>query len=170
MKFNVLDAMLLALLFLAAYLGYRGGPLKKFITMLATVAAVVIGVRLMHPLGRLLSAILPSAFSYAAVFVIVVVGLLVALYILYRRFGKKTTAQKPARVFAGALGVMEAAFLLSVLLLLLRVFDLPGTSLRSGSLLYRPLVNFAPLSFDALQTAVPAGGEVRQLSGESPAP
>jgi len=167
---NLLDAVLFALLVLAAYLGYRGGPLKKFITLLAAVAAVILGIRLMHPLGRLLSAVLPASVSYTAVFVIIVAGLLVATFFIYRKVGAKSTAQKPARLLAGALGVLEAAFLLSVLLLLLRVHGLPGASLRSGSFLYRPLVNVAPFSFDALQTAVPAGGEVRKLSGEPPAP
>lgn len=99
MRFNVLDAVVVALLVLSAYLGSRGGPLKKFITLLTTVAAVVISMRL----------------------------------------------------------------------ILLKLLDLPGSSLRTGSLLYHPMVNLAPVSFDALRTAVPEGGEFRQLSREHPA-
>jgi hypothetical protein len=94
---------------------------------------------------------------------------LVGAYLLYHRFGKKTSAQTPGRIFAAVLGALEAAFLISVLLLMLKLFDIPGSPLRSGSLLYRPMVNLAPVSFDALRTVVPGGGEVRdELSGEHP--
>jgi uncharacterized membrane protein required for colicin V production len=168
MKFNILDGVILLILLLSAYFGYRGGPLKKFITLLATLAAVVIGVRLMNPLGRAVAGIgiFSAGFSYALVFVLLVAAILVATYFLYRRFGKKTSAQTPGRILAAALGALEAAFLVSVLLLMLKLLDVPGASVRSGSLLYRPMVNLAPVSFDALRTAVPGGGEVRELSGE----
>jgi uncharacterized membrane protein required for colicin V production len=171
MKFNILDGVIVVILLLSAYFGYRGGPLKKSITLVAAIAGVVIGVRLMHPLGQALAGIgvFSAGFSYALVFVLLVAGILVATYLLYRRFGKKTSAQKPGRFFAAALGVLEAAFLVSVLLLMLKLLDIPGASMRAGSFLYRPMVNLAPVSFDALRTAVPGGGEVREgLSGEHP--
>ncbi len=172
MRFNILDAVLVVILLLSAYLGYRGGPLKKFITLVATIAAVVIAVRLMNPLGGVVARIgvFSPGFSYALVFVIIVAGLLTATYLLYRRFGKKTSAQKAGRFFAAALGMIEAGFLLSVLLILLKFFSIPGGSLRTGSFLYHPLVNLAPVSFDALKSVLPGGGELRdELSGEPPA-
>ncbi len=172
MRFNLLDAVLVVLLLLSAYLGYRGGPLKKFITLLASIAAVVIGVRLMSPLGGTLSrlGVFSAGFSYALVFVVLVTALLVATYLLYRRFGKKSAAGKPGKILGAGLGMIEAAFLVSVLLILLKLFELPGSSLRTGSLLYHPMVNIAPVSFDALRTAVPGGGEFRnELSRDHPA-
>jgi len=169
MKFNVLDGVIIVILLLSAYFGYRGGPLKKVITLLAAIVAVVVGVRLMHPLGHALAGLFAPGFSYALVFVFIVAGVLVATHFLYRRFGKKTSAQKGGRIFAGVLGLLEAAFLVSVFLLMLKLLDIPGASMRTGAFLYRPMVNLAPVSFDALRTAVPGGGEVRQLSGEPPA-
>jgi uncharacterized membrane protein required for colicin V production len=170
MKFNILDGVIVVVLLLSSYFGYRGGPLKKCITLLATIAAVVIAVRLMHPLGQALAGIgvFSAVFSYALVFVFLVAGILVATYLLYRRFGKKTSAQKPGRFLAAALGVLEAGFLISVLLLMLKLLDIPGPSVRAGSFLYRPMINLAPVSFDALRAVVPGGGEVRELSGEPP--
>ncbi len=170
MRFNILDAVLIVLLLLSAYLGYRGGPLKKFITLLATIVAVVIGMRLMSPLGGALSrlGVFSPRLSCVLVFLILVTVLLAATYLLYRRFGKKSSAQNPGKVLAAGLGVIEAGFLISVLLILLELVELPGSALRTGSLLYHPMVNLAPVSFDALKTAVPAGGEFRQLSREHP--
>ncbi len=170
MRFNILDAALIALLLLSAYLGYRGGPLKKFITLLATIAAVVVGMRLMSPLGGPLSrlGVFSASLSYVIVFLVLVTILLAATYVLYRRFGKKSSAGNPGKALAAGLGVIEAGFLISVLLILLKLVELPGSSLRTGSLLYSPMVNLAPVSFDALKTAVPDGGELRQLSREHP--
>jgi uncharacterized membrane protein required for colicin V production len=171
MRSNVLDGVIVVLLLLSAYFGYRGGPLKKSITLLAAIVGVVAGVRLMNPVGGIVArlGIFSEGFSYALAFMVVVAVVLVGTYYLYHRFGRKTSAQKPARIIAAVLGLLEAAFLISVLLLMLKLLELPGTSLRSGSFLYRPMVNLAPISFDALRTVVPGGGEIRnELSGEHP--
>jgi membrane protein required for colicin V production len=171
MRFNILDGVIVVLLLLSVYFGYRAGPLKKFITLLAAIVGVAAGVRLMNPVGGILArlGVFSIGFSYALAFVLLVAVVLVGTYFLYHRFGKKTSAKKPGRIAAAVLGLLESAFLISVVLLMLKLFDLPGTSLRSGSLLYRPMLNLAPVSFDALRTVVPGGGEIRNgLSGEHP--
>jgi uncharacterized membrane protein required for colicin V production len=163
MNFNLLDAILIAILILAGYLGYRAGPLKKGITLLATLAAVALGYRLMHPVGGALASIrfISPALCYVGTYVIVVAAVLTATFLIYRRFGKKSSAQKPGRIFAAFMGVIEAAILLSTLLLALKLLDVPGAHARSGSLLYRPMVNLAPWSFDALRSTLPEGEKVQ---------
>jgi hypothetical protein len=123
----------------------------------------------MHPLGSALSSIrvTSAALSYVIVFFAVVLTSLIGAHLLYRRFGKKTSAQKPGRAFAALLGTLEAAILLSTLLLMLKLLDVPRAQLRSGSLLYRPMVNLTPWSLDAVRSALPEGEKVQDgSSGE----
>jgi len=169
MKFNILDALILLVIGLSGYFGYRAGPLKKSITLVVALVSIVLGFRLMHPLGSALSniRITSAALSYVIVFFVVVLASLVAAHLLYRRFGKKTSAQRSGRIFAAFLGILEAAILLSTLLLMLKLLDVPRAQLRSGSLLYRPMVNITPWSLDAVRSALPEGEKVQDgFSGE----
>jgi hypothetical protein len=169
MKFNLLDAILLAILILSAYLGYRGGPLKKGITFLVTLASIAVGFRLMHPLGSALAGLnlIPPGWCYVLVYALIVAGMLTLTLILYRRSGKKSTAQKPGKIFAAVLGVLEAAVLISTILLMLKLLNLPGAGARRGSILYRPMVNIAPWSFDAIRSVLPEGEKVQDdFSGD----
>jgi uncharacterized membrane protein required for colicin V production len=169
MKFNMLDALLLLVMILAGYLGYRAGPLKKSITLVVSIVSIVVGLRVMHPLGSGLSSIkvIPPALSYVVVFCVVVLAGLVAAHLLYRRFGKKTSAQRTGRIFAVILGGFEAAILLGSLLLMLKLLDVPRVQIRSGSLLYRPMVNLIPWSLDAVRSTLPEGEKVQDgSSGE----
>ena len=87
MKFNILDGVIVVILLLSAYFGYRGGPLKKSITLVAAIAGVVIGVRLMHPLGQALAGIgvFSAGFSYALVFMLLAFGVILrGVWVQYR--------------------------------------------------------------------------------------
>ena len=157
MSINLLDGIIAVILIAAGYLAYRMGPLKKAISLLASIVAVIIGIRLMPWLGGALArwGIFSGGFSVLLVFLIVAGGLLAAAWVLLRRFGPKSGAKKPGRFAAAGIGVLEAAFLLSILFLMLKFLDLPDAHTRSGSLFYRPMTHLAPWSFDALRAALP---------------
>jgi uncharacterized membrane protein required for colicin V production len=171
MNVNLLDGILAAILIGAGVLGFRMGPLKKSISLVASIVAVIVGIRLMPPLGGTLArwGIFSGGFSFLLVFLVVAGALLGLSWFLLRRFGPKSAAKKPGRFAAAAVGVAEAAFLISILLLMLKFLDVPDPRTRTGSLLYRPMISLAPWSFDALRTALPEGEQVEEgLTPERP--
>jgi membrane protein required for colicin V production len=168
MKFSYLDLLLVAVCVAGGYLGYRAGPLKKSITLLAVIVSLVLGFRLMSPIGAFLGrlGVLLPPFTSVLAFGLVSAALLAGALLLLRRFGRKSTAGIPGRIGASILGVTEAAIGLSFLLLLLKLFDVPSMTTRANSLLYRPLVNLAPRTFDQVRTFLPGSSEVDEEFGE----
>jgi uncharacterized membrane protein required for colicin V production len=168
MKFSYLDLLLVAALVAGGYLGYRAGPLKKSITILAVVVSLVLGFRLMGPIGAFLGGlgvILPP-FSSVLAFVLVSLAVLAGAFLLLRRYGRKSAAGVPGRIGATILGILETAIALSFVLLVLKLIDVPSTTSRANSLLYRPLVNLAPRAFDQVRAFLPGSSEVDEELGE----
>jgi uncharacterized membrane protein required for colicin V production len=167
MKFNYLDAILLAGLLLGGYFGYRLGPLKKTITIGALIAGLIVGFRTMVPIGNVLAMTglsLPAAAATA--FVVVVAAVLACVIVLLRKFGKPGSSKAPGKIAATVLGTLEAALALSAILLVLKLNDTPRASTRENSLLYRPLVNLLPVGFDSLRQLLPGESEMRdEFSG-----
>lgn len=169
MRFSYLDLLLVAALIAGGYLGYRAGPLKKSMTLLAVVVSLVLGFRLMGPIGAFFgrSGILPPPTGGVVAFVLVAAAILLVAFLLLRRFGKKSGAGVPGRIAGAVLGVIEGAIALSFILLVLKLLDAPPAATRANSLLYRPLVNLAPRAFDQVRTFFPGSSEVDEEFGGS---
>jgi uncharacterized membrane protein required for colicin V production len=163
MKFNFLDALFLAMFILGGYFGYRLGPLKKSLTLGVLIVAIVVGFRTMIPIAGVIALTglsLPA--SGAIAFVLVVLAIMTSTILLLRKFGKPTGAKTPGRVTASVIGVLEGALAISALLLVLKLTDIPKASTRENSLMYRPLVNLLPITFDTLRHALPGGSEMEE--------
>jgi uncharacterized membrane protein required for colicin V production len=164
MNMNLLDGFLILVCITAGVFAYRAGPLKASLSLLSAIAAVIVGIRLMAPLGGTLAGwgIFSPGFSVLLVFLLVVLIILGLSWYLLRRFAPKSAAKQGGRTLATLLGIIEAGFLLSILLLALKFLNIPDERIRSGSLLYRPMVNIAPWSFDALRNTLPGGEKVEE--------
>jgi uncharacterized membrane protein required for colicin V production len=164
MKFAWIDIVLFAGLCLAIVLGYRGGITKKLLNILALIAAIVIAAQLMRPIGDFLVEnffFSPHA-GYISGFVFVVVGIMTATILLYKKYTRAGMAKAVSQGVGVVLGALEGAVVISLVLLMLKVFGFPASSTREDSLLYKPLVNFAPNFFDMLRPYLPGAGDVRQ--------
>lgn len=164
MTFNLLDLILLAILAGGAYAGYRVGPLKGSMTLLALIASIVLAFRLMSPAGGAIAAtgLMSHAHGAALTFVILVAGCLTLGWILAIRTGKPSSAKGWGRVAGSTLVFLQAALLISAMLLVLRVTGVPSASTRANSLMYRPAVNLLPMMFDSLKDVLPAEEEIEQ--------
>jgi len=155
-KFSYIDLFLYGGLLLAAYLGYRGGFTKKIFNLLALLGSIVIATQLMRPVGGALIGIgFGENIGYILGFALVVAAIMTLTISLYRRFGKISVVKSSSQMFGVILGVIEGCLIISLLLLALRVFDMPAKDTRTDSLLYKPLVNFAPKTLDLLRSYLP---------------
>jgi uncharacterized membrane protein required for colicin V production len=164
MTFNVLDLILLTILAAGAYAGYRVGPLKGSITLLALIVSIVLAFRLMSPAGNAIAStgLMSPAHGAALTFVVLVAGCLTLGWILVIRTGKPSSAKRWGRVGGSTLVFLQAALLISAMLLVLRITGVPSASTRANSLLYRPAVNMLPMMFDSLKDVLPAEQEIEQ--------
>jgi uncharacterized membrane protein required for colicin V production len=96
-------------------------------------------------------------FGFAAV----VIAVMIVTILLYRRFGGTAMANSSSQFFGVLFGLLEGAIVISLVLLMLRLFGTPDRETRTASLLYRPLVNFVPKMFDLLQAYLPGASGFR---------
>ena len=164
MKFSYIDIFLIGGLALGGFLGYRGGPVKKLFNLLMVVVSVVLAIRFMRPVADFFSdaGVLDEMAASVVAFALICLAIIVPALLIYHRFGKHKTHLSAASAFGVVLGVFEAIVLLSFLLLALKVFDIPEKETRRESLLYRPLLNAVPRTFDALQPYFPSGDRIKE--------
>jgi uncharacterized membrane protein required for colicin V production len=164
MRFNFLDIFMIAGLGLGGFLGYRGGLAKKLFNILMLLISVVAASKLMTPVGDYFSdaGVLSDTAAYAAAFALVMLVIMIPAILLYRKFGKTGAAKTTGNTVGVFLGVLEGAMLISFILLGMRVFDMPEQEDRQASLLYKPLFNFVPKTFDLLQSYFPGASEFKK--------
>lgn len=164
MRFSYLDIFLIGGLALGGFLGYRGGLAKKLFNILVLLFAVVAASKLMSPIGEYLidAGMFGDTTSYAVAFALVLLVIMVPAILLYKKFGKTGAAKTGGNTVGIFLGVLEGAMVISFVLLGMRVFDTPDEDDRQQSLLYKPLFNFVPRTFDLLQSYFPGASEFKK--------
>ena len=163
MRFSYIDIFLYGGIVIAAYLGYKGGVTKKIFNLLALLGSIVIATELMAPVGDVFIAIgFGERLGYILGFALVVVAIMTGTIMLYHRFGKTSVAKSSSQLFGVVLGLIEGCLILSLLLLALKVFDFPARESRTDSMLYKPLVNFAPKTFDLLRSYLPGASDFKE--------
>ncbi len=164
MKFSYIDIFLYGGIVLGAYYGYRGGAVKKIFNLLALIASIVIATQLMEPVGDVLISmgLLSAPAGYIVGFALVVILLMVGAILVFRRFGGSGVAKSSSQLFGALLGVIEGSLIISLVLLAFKIYDYPGKTTRDDSLLYKPLVNAAPKTFDLLRSYLPGAGAFKE--------
>ncbi len=145
---------------LAAFLGYRGGFTKKIFDLLVLIGSIILGVVLMDPLGTLFEDIgLSPPWCFLVAIAFVIIGLTVAAYFFHKKFGGHQVAKSASQFFGVLLGLFEGGMIISICLIALRVAEVPSEETRSGSVLYKPVFNMAPKTFETLRSYLPGAGD-----------
>lgn len=161
---NFIDVFLLAGIAGAGYLGYRGGLAKKLFNLLMLIVAILLATKFAGPIAQIFldAGMLEDAAAYVVGFGIVVLAVVIPSILLYRKFGKSKMGKSWSTAAGATLGVIEGIMIMSFILLGLKILDIPDNGTRSGSLLYRPMVNFIPKTFDLLQSRLPGATEFKE--------
>jgi len=156
-KFDFIDIFLLGGLGLAVFLGYRGGVVKKIFNILALIASVVIAANVMDPIAVFLVNVvfITEPFGHILGFGLVVVGIMTSFILLFRKFSSSKVARSTSQAIGMVLGLFEGIMVTSLILIILKIFEIPGESTRKDSLLYKPLVRAVPRLFDGLRPFLP---------------
>jgi membrane protein required for colicin V production len=157
---TVADFVILILLILGTYKGYKDGLLVTVITFLAFIIGILAGFKLMHTAIVYLEAhisntqILPFI-AFLVVFALVFVGI-----ILLGKFLKSaldyTFLGRFDSLGGGAFGLFRTAFMISLLFWLIDVIRVDFFfGLFKDSILYSKMVTLAPTIVDWVSTVIP---------------
>ncbi len=150
-----LDIIILIVLAVGLFRGYRSGAVRQLANLLGLVAAFVSASLLMGPVSIIFETNLgvPSDFSVFLAFL----GVFVVVRVIVRGFGasldeslSRTPLSALNRVVGGAAGTFKAAVVLSLLFLMLGFAELPSQPSRVASDLYRPVSELVPKAWDVL--------------------
>jgi membrane protein required for colicin V production len=164
MKFSSIDIFLIAGLAIGGFLGYRGGPVKKLFNLLMFLLAVVLAAKFMQPVGSFFSdsGVLSETGGLVAGFTLVMLAVMIPAIFLYRKFGKTGIGKSTTSMLGVFLGIVEGALIISFILLGLKIFDTPDEETRRESLLYKPMANIVPKTFDLLESYFPGASGLKE--------
>lgn len=154
----IFDLLILGGLLLFGFIGYRYGLFKKIFALLGLILGLILATKCMIPCGRLLVRWFGFSVEVAYVVAFFWVLLLIILLqnVLYRLIVKKTSSLNLVNRVAGAfLGGVEGMIGISLLLLMLSVFEVPTDNTKRASYFYKPVLNFAPTLFDLITPIIP---------------
>lgn len=164
MKFAYIDVFIFGGFALAAFLGYRSGVVRKVLSLLVLIGSIVLAASMMTTVGDFFidSGVLSEKVAYVTGFTLVVAVPMVVTMYLFRRFGSKGMVKSSSQIAGMLLGAIEGLLIVGLILIAFKVFDAPGEETRLKSLLYRPVVNFVPKSFDLLGAYLPGASDFRE--------
>ena len=164
---SLLDVLIVLGFALAAYLGYNSGVARKAFTLAALLVALLAAARLMHPAGALLvsAGLAGPAAAAVGAFLVIFILLAVLAFLLLRRLASTPAFKRSGRAAGLVLGIVEGCLVMSILFWGLRAFDEPGERLRTGSRLYRPVLDSVPALFNLMKPYLPGAREFRELVG-----
>lgn len=155
---TIIDILILVGLVLATVLGYRDGLFRKILGIASFFIGLIAATKFMGPLGRVFAHTFNFSIeiSYVLAFFMVFMAVIVLQKIIYRIVGEMSGGLKVINRLGGAiLGIFQGSLSISLLLLMLSIFEIPSESTRNKSSLYKPFLNIAPRVFDLTSTFLP---------------
>jgi membrane protein required for colicin V production len=144
------DIVLIIILIVGAFAGYKKGFLSELFTLLGIILGVLAGFKLMGAAMLMLDEhydinenVLPYA-AFGVVFLIVVIGITL-LGKVFKSSLEKTVLGSVDKLFGGILGILKTAFMLSVMIWLLTSLNVYApSSYTKDAWLYPTVARFAP--------------------------
>jgi membrane protein required for colicin V production len=165
MALTPIDWFIVALTGLGMARGFVTGGVRQLLGLVGVVAAVVVGISAMESVGRLIAESLKLSprvgplLGFGAVFIAVQL----VVWLIIQATEALLGAVKLSlfnRLLGLLVGGLKAVLLLSLLFLILHVFDWPKAATRKASLLYEPVATVLPATWDFVAARAP---EARRL-------
>ncbi len=155
-----LDILIALLLAGGLFHGFMTGVVKQVASIFSMVAALIIGLQLMHPIGVSISqwtgiseGIAPLL-GFVAVFGLVHVGVFVIVKMVEKVIGVLKLGFVN-RILGSGFGLFKAGIALSVAFLALGFAGFPGEETRENSVLYSVVEPLLPQSWEVLRDYFP---------------
>jgi len=157
---NALDAVVLLILALFAFRGFKNGFIKEALGLIGIIAACFIAFHYMGPLSEFLGNHISVDSKYTPYFsaIVLFLGTLIVVELVIVFLTKLLQAVAlglPNRILGLVLSMIKGGVIVSVILLVLAGFDQPSEHYQKESLLYSYVIALAPATYDAIAWVFP---------------
>jgi uncharacterized membrane protein required for colicin V production len=159
------DILIYVFLVLSFGVGLRDGLLKKLFAMVGVILALIVATKYMKSGGAYMISMFKFEQETAHIVTFSLIFLCVVLFtnFFYRWFGGDTKSYKIwDRIAGGIVGMFEGLIVLSLVLILLTLFDVPTREEKKSSDLYKPVAGFAPALFDQINKVFPKSKKFKE--------
>lgn len=157
---SYLDAIILLIIALFAWNGFRNGLIREVFRIVGLVLAGFIAFQYADRFAAIIGSVtnvseiyLPYI-GFALLFILSLIAVHVAVLFLDKLI-QLLLLSIPNRLFGSLFGVAKSSLLVSILLIFLAGFGFPGQDLKKESLLYAPILKVAPASYDIVAKVLP---------------
>lgn len=165
---NIADILIGVGLLIGIARGFSTGFVRQVAGIAGLLLAFALGIQLMGPIGDVIADRFGTSIPVARLltFILIVVAVHVLFAVLARVIEavvgilRLTTVE---RALGGVLGGIKAAIIISIVLLVLAFFDVPGERTREASALYTPVAGLLPEAWDFLAVHLPI---LKEVAGE----
>ncbi len=155
----MIDVLIALSLLMYIVLGFRDGFFKKLFGIIGFWGGLICATKFFPAFGDVLRGWLDFSkdTSYVLAFLLIFLVISILLNLFYRWFGQSgsNTIKVTSRIAGAIMGGGQGAVAISLFLLMLNIFDQPSKDDKKNSMLYKQVLNFAPLVFDYSMTWVP---------------
>jgi membrane protein required for colicin V production len=155
---NWLDLLIVLLITVSAFFGYRKGFLRKVLGIAGIILGFILAVRFYKPIASVLSGMAGSSSSMISVIAfLLIIGFVFGLAVWVARFiaGMNSGTSITDKVLGAITGFLQGLILASVLLVNMSFANEPEQKVREGSLLYSRVYSVAPELFDKILALSP---------------
>ncbi len=155
----MVDIFIFGGLIIGAVLGFRDGFFRKLYSILGFLGGICASLLLYEFLGELIASWLDFSVPIARVFAFTIIFIIfvVALNMVYRWTGsdKSKTMAVWSRSLGGAIGIFQAALVVSLLLMVGNKIGMIDEPMKKDSIAYSSLIDFAPDVMTTTMTWLP---------------
>lgn len=157
---NALDAVVLIVLALFAFRGFKNGFIKEALGFVGIIAACFIAFHYMAPLTELLSNHISVNHKYIPYIsaIVLFLGTLIVVELAIFFLTKLLQAMAlglPNKILGLVLSVLKAGVIMSVILIVLAGFDEPSKQYQKESFMYPYVIVMAPAAYDVIAWVFP---------------
>ena len=159
------DILIYVFLLLSFGVGLRDGLLKKLFAVVGVILALIVATKYMTSMGEYTKTWLrlEQEQAYIITFVLIFVTGIVLTNFFYRWFGGDSKSYKIwDRIAGGIVGMFEGIIVLSLVLILLTLIDIPSREEKKTSDFYQPVIGFAPALFDHINKVFPKSKKFKE--------
>ncbi len=144
---NYIDYIIIAFFIVGFILGFKDGFVRKLIGLAGIFVGIFLAVKFSEPAGKLLSPLFNNEPYLSGVIGAIVIFILaiVAASIIKRLVHPHDKVNKLLnQILGGTAGSIQTIFFLSLVFLLLAVFNFPNDKIASKSIFYKPVYSVVP--------------------------
>ena len=162
---NWLDLIIVLIITIPTFFGFRKGFLRKFLGIAGIILGFILAVRFYGPVSSFLNKIFSGDILVMQVIsFLLIIGIVYGLSVWVSKFiaGMNSGTSLIDKIAGTLFGFLQGLILASVLLVNLSYVNLPGSEVRSNSLLYGRVYKVAPAIFDKIISYSPSLAQIYQ--------